>query len=431
MDIRVLSKTALKYLAAYVALLAAFVGAMTLVSALPNERIQRNIINSVIDMDEEDIRNVMFGVPQSTLDGFTDRVMAEVQFKIDPSSPFESAIVIHRDSVHDFASLHNILRAMDGHPFEGNYARYWHGYTVWLRPMLVFMTYTQTRIPMNIIFYGLVTAVLALLYWRTRKWQALLPPIFALMAAFFLVIPMSWQYFSVYLIALGMSVFILARFKSEAFVGKLPLVMFVTGALTSFMDLLTVPLVTMAFPLFIALMVIYCHKYADFYKLRGVAFLVLRMCVAWGVGYVALWASKWVMADVFFSLGIIGEFLTKSTELTYADPTLTTVGRIVLRLPMSAFTHTFGQLSWPVFIASLAAIAFVVWQAVKRKDVGLWAMLAVGLVPAVWYWVIFIHSWVHMYMVFRNVSIFIMAVSCAALCAFWNMDEKRRRKMRR
>ena len=422
MNIQTVIKTGFRYALTYAVLLAVFVTTLTLVCALPNERIQKNILDSVPQMRQEGLRYQAFGHELSTLDGFTDQLIAEMQFVVDPANPFKAAIVSYRE---DFDYLDIIERvAAGGEKVTDNYARYWHGYAVWLRPLLMLFNYGQTRIVMNVAFYALLAAVFALLYIRTKVWWSGVPPALALLSVYLFTIPMSWQFFSVFAVALAVCIYILLKLKNAEFVPKLPHVLFISGALTTFIDLTSAPLVACGFPLIISLLVIYRHKYIS--SVREYAALGAKMVFAWGLGYVILWVSKWVLADAVFRLGTISGALERTRAWTYGEAQL--YPEIIWwKAPVFVFEYTFRSFALPAFLFLLALVAFVIWRAVKHKDHMLWVFLGAGLMPVVWFMVAYSHTYVHYFMVFRALSVSIMAIISAFCCALWRYYQTKKK----
>src|SRR5699024_10050262 len=92
-------------------------------------------------------------------------------------------------------------------PFS--YARYWHGYLIWLRPLLCLMPYQGVRVVQYLVLAVLLAGVL----WGLRRRAGLRPMLWfaasqLLVAVFF--VPRQVQYFTCFLIAYAGCAWVLA-----------------------------------------------------------------------------------------------------------------------------------------------------------------------------------------------------------------------------
>ena len=100
---------------------------------IPNDYIKENVGISVSRLNGEgDYYNPLFETDASKLDNFTDRLMISKAIKND-----------------DKGALYNSLDVND-------YARYWHGYLVLIRPLLIKLDYLQIRYVNVLIFFVLL-----------------------------------------------------------------------------------------------------------------------------------------------------------------------------------------------------------------------------------------------------------------------------------
>lgn len=175
-------KDGLKFLIIYIILISIFIGSVTLVSLIPSEWMKKNVQETAeIMYGQENIWKVpVFGV-LILFDNFTDALMINTAYSIDNNHPFTSAMLarknyipgVTKDEYKDMAgelkssskypALNQIGELMDiahGEADEAfEYARYWHGYLVWLRPFLCFMNISNIRLLFTLIFIGLGAAL--------------------------------------------------------------------------------------------------------------------------------------------------------------------------------------------------------------------------------------------------------------------------------
>ena len=115
--------------------------------------------------------------------------------------------------------------------------------------------------------------------------------IFGLLAFSYFYVGLSITYFSATFIFLIYSIYVLKckNLNAESF--------FIVGALVSFFDLLTTPILTIGVPLIIYLLKIDENE-IDIKKF-------FRFIISWFFGYLSIWVTKWIIADIFFDKNII------------------------------------------------------------------------------------------------------------------------------
>ncbi len=179
-------KTILKFVVVYLILITVFVTLLTLTSLIPRDMIAEKtresaeILNSQTNRLYMPIRNlgVMF-------DNFTDSLMINTAYSIDTKTPFYSAMVARKNylpgitktingdtvgklkSASKYTELDQVGELNDtvnndiDESFE--YARYWHGYLVMLRPALIFTNVETLREALRFIFPLLAVFLVAII----------------------------------------------------------------------------------------------------------------------------------------------------------------------------------------------------------------------------------------------------------------------------
>ena len=129
----------------------------------------------------------------------------------------------------------------------GAYARYWHGYTVLLRPLLCVFNYWQIRM-VNYILLSLLAMFTVFLLYREVGAKFALTFAVTLLISNFMIVPMALQFSTCYYIAFGaICLFLMGSRFTETAKDRI-LVFFLIGAVCSFMDLLTTPILTLGLP---------------------------------------------------------------------------------------------------------------------------------------------------------------------------------------
>lgn len=289
-----------------------------------------------------------------------------------------------------------------------SYARYWQGYLVFLRPALVLMNYRQIRYVNMFVFYALVCLVFSLMHKRFGLRSAL-AFIGALTGIYIFVIPVCLQFFSVFAILLVFSTVILTRYEH---IGreKMRVLFFIAGCVTSFLDFLTAPLLTLGIPL---ILYICCEMDAHPERSGREHLKNIIVCsIVWGLGYGLFWAAKWVLGTVFLDINVIQDAGAQAALRMFGDAEhpyklLSALRRNTDRMFLSqGMTLALPALALLLGLTAIAA-------AFRKKD-GACAkqapMLLIALYPYVWYTVLQNHSYIlHMY-TYRSQMITVLAV---------------------
>lgn len=155
------------------------------------------------------------------MDNYTDTLMLMEAASADETDPLTAMMTNTAYNVDNFETLGEDLAAYleareagktgeqaGLEPFS--YARYWHGYLIWLRPLLCLMPYSGVRVVQYILLFALFAAVLVLLRRRAGLRAALWFAISQLLVTVFWV-PHQIQYFTCFAVAYAGCVWVLAR----------------------------------------------------------------------------------------------------------------------------------------------------------------------------------------------------------------------------
>lgn len=191
----------------------------------------------------------------------------------------------------------------------------------------------------------------------------------------------------------------------------MPLLFFVLGAFTSYLDFLVTPALTMLVPL---TWFILARVELGEGSLRSLLVAGAALAAFWCLGYGLLWLSKWVLASLVlgtnvFDLGV-NQFLFRSGAEGYADNRTAVVAsewQGVKVAPYEAIKlnmeTVLPDVSGSSFVAaSVAAMVGCAALGAKRKGAALSLCLgAVWLAPYVWYAILANHSIIHYYFTCR------------------------------
>lgn len=196
MDKKKLINGALKYVLTFFVLILSFIILLTITSLIPREAMKENVKESGEILSSQTNRlmvpirefNVMF-------DNFTDALMINTAYSIDSSKPFFSSMVarknfipektkvVYKDAPGELRSaskyleldqvgeLNDTVNEDIEESFE--YARYWHGYLVFLRPILCLMNIQTFRSFMLVLFVILAAILVAIIAKKVNILSAL------------------------------------------------------------------------------------------------------------------------------------------------------------------------------------------------------------------------------------------------------------------
>ena len=280
-----------------------------------------------------------------------------------------------------------------------SYARYWHGYLIFLKPALTFFTYEQIRI-LNLVLQTSLLAVLLVLIWSKIR-ESIFPFLITVMLMAPTTISKCLQYSSVYYLMLISTIIYLWNPKKLINHRNIHYYFLVIGIICNYIDFLTAPMITLAFPL--------CFYVANEIKngntcTKDLLWSVLLSCAEWVAGYAFMWVGKWTIAYILKVDAILWTvknafLLRSSTEYTARIPTV-----------ISNFEYLLSNkyVSW--FIVLWIAF-FLAYNTVKKRiDWKHLILLFIPMIPAVWTFVMAEHSTVHLWMTFRNMAPAVMSV---------------------
>jgi len=373
---------------------------------LPTGRMQANLDASMeIFFQEDAYPTLLSGGDSYMLDNYTDALMLATAVYDSQNNPITAAIASARLEVKDAASpVQSLIQNYMGTAQQlvtVNYTRYWHGYLIFLKPILLFLKYSQIRKIMAIAQVLVASAVISALAYQKKITYI---PAFVLTWLF--LNPMSTgaslQYNTVYMLTmLTLLVLILMEKRLRGNRDTMILMFFAVGCLTSFFDLLTYPAVVVGIPLaYIA------AESRDGIK-KSVC-TMLQLGIVWGAGYALMWAAKWILASLIlhqnafqsvilaFSVRISRTGLMEK-PISYGD---------VVRKNYEA-NPQYIQLACVLTAAGAAICLLRKKKSTLAESIPL---LLVAVIPFAWYFMTANHSIIHYFFTFRELAITVFAL---------------------
>ncbi len=380
---------------------------MLLINLLPTDGMRKHITESTKVMEQEgDYHEVIPGVLSSRLDNFTDSIMLVSSAHQENAGLIERAMNVYRVRYEGKTPSETLVlygNGVEGYS-SGDYSRYWHGYQIILKPLLMFLNYQEIRYLNICLQLLLVLGVVIQLAERKMKIY-ILPYLFMIFSLMPASIGLSLQFSSIFYIANG-AVYVLLRWWEMLKEKKQFLVFFmITGMLTSFMDFLTYPLVTLGVPI--------VFYFALSSKDTFVQNLIetIKYSIVWAVGYIGMWAGKWIIGSVLLRKNIITDAinaLLNRTSSETADATFTHWDVVERNLDVM-----FGTPIKILFLGTLLLLMcyLVVRTICDRKNYfGNYHYLLIACMPIAWYIVTGNHSYMHFWFTYRELAILILGV---------------------
>lgn len=389
---------------------------LTAVYSIPLSSIEKNVKSSARTFEHDKSHDVLFSWCSSTLDIYTDSYMfSEATYNGD-----ETVLTKVMASYYGTIGEKTVLESFIAHNTDNveydnkmEYSRYWHGYLVFLKPLLLLFDYTGIRI-INTIIQCVLTGWLLLLLYKSGLKHLILPYVITVSFLMPITCFMCMQFSSCFYIFTITSIVLLLN-KNKISDEKTALLIFAfSGIATAFFDFLTFPITTFGIPIVIYLCLRLKQPIKKILKELGVVF------GAWLVGYAGMWFSKWIVASVVLQKNVITEGLASvSTRTSQVTPG---TDSMLNKVPLfGVFIRNFRALFFtPATIVFLAYIIVMMIIIIRMKHVNnalnsdsrklIIPFAAIGGLPIIWYIFTVNHSSVHYMITFRTAVVLIFAI---------------------
>ena len=382
---------------------------MILVYLIPTDRMKQNVAKSAeIIVNEKDAYFWAPGEMNSRLDGFADAVILNTAIYDGPEGPVEKAMMNYRLTHEEgwmSQSLYEVLTGNTDQLQPYDYSRYWNGYVVVLKPLLLVFSYSQIRIFRMFLQITLMVLIALEIYKRSDAKNAL-AFVFAMLVINPVSTAMSLQFAHVFDVTLWAC---FAMFKLNLFdKTKIWKFLMVAGILTSFFDQMSYPMVCLGIPL-----IIYLNQSKEDAKTKFIS--IITGSVAWGAGYGGMWFGKWVVAELLVHKGTMKDaidqaFFRVAGGFEKVDGALSDSYFDILIDDMVSI----GIVPLLIFTAFVVVLMVLIWK--KRnglnsvKETSFLLPLIVGLYPFIWVASVKSHAAVHLYLTYRNFAITLFAI---------------------
>lgn len=381
---------------------------LVLVFALPVGRMHNNMIKSGAAFDSQYTFLIDDNIT-TKIDDFTDALMLMTAGNGEDRNPFTAAVYDYHYSRGELLPNEVISDFENTENKSVQYGRYWHGYLLFLKPLLMFFNYNEIMIITSVVTIALMMGVVYLL---VKKGLGKLVIPYGVTAAlmFPIAISLCLQYMGVFAV-LNLALICILLFYERIFEREWFFYLFlIIGMAVCYFDLLTYPVVTLGIPLAVWLVLKNREKMLSFWNNLK---LIISGAIAWGIGYAGIWVGKWTLGSIITGKNLFVDAIGAAEERM----STTTVGEISRFQPIGeAVKYIFTAPVITMFI--LALVVLIVLLVMKKIEISkekaldnLW-MFVIALIPLAWYMFMANHSSWHIFFTYRTFGVFIFAVTC-------------------
>ncbi|MFH1879263.1 MAG: hypothetical protein ABIK64_00555 [Bacillota bacterium] len=394
------------------------IGAILVTAAytLPPKNIVQNVRKSAETVKDEGSYPFLYQNWRSTrLDNFTDSIMLLLAAYEGDQGVIKNAMLSTYTRFADHDPAQGLVKWATG-DVSGiqthSYSRYWHGYLVWLKPLLEVFEYRQIRVINTVLQILLVLAALFVMLkkgWKRLTIPFLVMVLFLTPVALFKSFQFSWIYY-VFMVSVLVLMLRFEKFKGNR---SFYLLFLLTGMATSFVDFLTYPLITLGVPLTIYL-VLREHR-----TLRRCVLDVAALSLAWGAGYVGMWAGKWALCSLLTDSNIflsVGDNISSRMTFNYLEVTFT--WKDVIQWNIEAYNHWIYMGPFWLCLAGYAVFFGRERIAILDRRLSVSApwlagvlapLLLAALIPFAWFFVASNHTYIHYWYAHRTLAVSALA----------------------
>ena len=383
---------------------------LTLVYMLPGERIFDHVKPYKGYIDKMASPHLIDSYQISKLDTFAESIMLEeamISANEADLPAYKAALVnyYYQNDPDPRSSITQIIKGGDLPKTE--YGRYWHGYLVTLKSLLVFLTYPQ--IQWVNLFVQLFLLMLICIQMGKRDMEVYL---FPLTVVFFWFqapyLSLNLQFSTILYVLLFQLNFILAFDKGTKMASFYEFFFLFSGIVVAYLDFLTYPIVTLGIPSVFWLII---HKPSGVWKTVKT---LLKYAFYWVLGYAVMWAGKWILDYLLYSHDILDDVLEQiRVRLGVTDGVTAISPFLVFRTVLGRPTRTLPAIICVGIAVYLIYFAFKVGFVVtKSRLFSCIPYLFVSLYPFVWMSIMKNHCLEHNYFVYRILAVTWFALIC-------------------
>lgn len=385
-------------------LLAIVIGTLLLIGVflLPTDSIDKHVKESAYILANEEVNIKVFDWCTSNLDNFTDSLMLLEAANDNNHSLIVKAMGVYRiDYIDETIGPYNTLIKHyvnnEDNEILTSYERYWHGYLIFLKPLLMIMNYGGIRI-LNLILQTLLTIILCISMYKNNLKKYIISYVISYLMLMPYVISLSLQYstcFYIFTIAL----LVMVNMNKDKLKKYNYLIFLNIGISVAYFDYLTYPLVTLGIPL-----LFYLSIKKDEINIKS----VISLCLYWAIGYLGMWAAKWILGDIFTN-----ETVIKDTINQILIRTSNTNDGVTYSLFDCIYTNYALFLATPFKYVLFIYLVYLIYRYIEyaytnkynliNKELLIYLLIA--FFPIIWFMFTINHSIIHGYLFVNKIVV--------------------------
>lgn len=375
------------------------VAALALSYLVSHDALFGKVRESAMTLYRENLgHHVWADAPETMLDVYTDGMIINEAYTYGENGVTDIFLnpFMEVDGTNPTNSLYEVT-ALANDQFEIKYyGRYWQGYLVIIRPLLLFFNYTDIRRLNMIVQFLLVFRFIRCAACRD-EYRILIP----FLGMYFFLSPVtlcsSLQYSPCFYITMLM-LLVLLEGREKAWGTKNPYLFLAGGILTAYFDFLTYPMITLGVPLLACLAL---DRECLFSLRRALRDMVLYT-ISWGIGYVGMWSAKWVLSSVFAGENVLANAME---QVKYRSGHFS--GGYSLQMCLQ---YIFKSIDLRMLLLLFTALIVVFLLTNRRRlgigfPPGLAVAFPVCFYPLIWYYFTLHHSTDNSYFTWREMAI--------------------------
>lgn len=386
-------------------------GLMIFVYALPNERATQNVRASLKLFEAENNGYHWALGEHSNIDNFTNSIMLLEIIHPQSGNVVNAAMLNPRygltQNEKPSDALIKVLHGDTSGLSEISYPRYWHGYLVILKPMLIITQFHHVR--MLLAYTDFILFVLALLlFYKVFGTPHTLAFAAVVMILNLVSVSMSFQLSSIYVVTLTALIIMLKKNRRLLDDGLYCYFFAAIGIIVAFTDFLTYPVFSVGLPL----IVFYLLNKDTPLKVMG------ELLISWGVGYAGMWSGKWFVAQILTGQEILMNGIHQVMVYTQVANDLVLVGwklTWLSAIPRNIAVLGHGPIRIFLFVGILALLYVLIrCRHLITRRIVLPYLLPAAL-PFAWYLIVSGHSHIHAFFTYRSLAVTVFALACLAI----------------
>ncbi len=397
--------------------------------SLPLEPIQKNLSKSAYILASEGIaREIIPDYTPSMCDNWTEACMLLIAGHEPEASPFVEALENNLEdgveggmSVYVLADKYSEKGLRDAGTWS--YGRYWHGYLIFLKPLLMIFSYAKIRVIIGALQLLLVAAVISVLAYK-RRTKMIIPVIVTYIFLCPAAMSVSMQYDHIFSVTF-IQILLFTVFE-KFYMNRSNWIyhFFAAGIITSYFDLLTTPMVTFGVP-FVFLFVMYGSRENGFWsKILD----IIKSGVAWVAGFGLFWLSKILIGTAVTGIDYLQDAAGRTSAWSAVGGDAVT-SMSTPEMFAAALQKILNAVNIWLPLLALILLAALIIMKKNRQTVFTGVCLALcACLPLLWYIVLSSHSYIHTHFALRNLSISVMAITAFFAASLESRAESKRLK---